>query len=103
EDNHVMFKLRSDSASIVSGAERALFEDQNSRAYIGDLFDLTSKRIGFLGRGFDQPATARTLALAAGVPGAADIPARAQLMMGFTSTQTQALGPDNIPSFETLP
>jgi hypothetical protein len=24
-------------------------------------------------------------------------------MMGFTSTQTQALGPDNIPSFETLP
>jgi hypothetical protein len=23
--------------------------------------------------------------------------------MGFTSTQTQALGPDNIPSFETLP
>jgi hypothetical protein len=24
-------------------------------------------------------------------------------MMGFTSTQTQALGPDNIPSFETIP
>src|SRR6185312_9654447 len=30
------------------------------------------------------------------------IPDNAQLMMGFTSTQTQALGPDNIPSFETL-
>jgi hypothetical protein len=52
EDNHVMFKFRSDSSSIVSGAERALFDDQNSGAYIGDLFDLTSKRIGFLGRGF---------------------------------------------------
>ena len=29
-------------------------------------------------------------------------PTDAQLMMGFTSTQTQALGPDNIVSFETL-
>jgi hypothetical protein len=103
EDNHVMFKFRSDSSDIVSGAERALFEDQNSRAYIGDLFDLTSKRIGFLGRGFDKPSLAKTLALAAGVAGATAIPDRAQLMMGFTSTQTQALGPDNIPSFETLP
>ncbi|GAA3346887.1 hypothetical protein GCM10020358_59620 [Amorphoplanes nipponensis] len=103
EDNHVMFKFRSDSSAIVSGAERALFEDQNSKAYIGDLFDLTSKRIGFLGRGFDKPSIGRTLALAAGVPGAGSIPDRAQLMMGFTSTQTQALAPDNIPSFETLP
>ena len=103
EDNHVMFKFRSDSSSIVSGAERALFEDQNSKAYIGDLFDLTSKRIGFLGRGFSRPSIGRTLALAAGVPGAADIPDRSQLMMGFTSTQTQALAPDNLPSFETLP
>jgi hypothetical protein len=103
EDNHVMFKFRSDSSSIVSGAERALFEDQNNRAYIGDLFDLTSKRIGFLGRGFDRPSLAKTLAVAAGVAGATAIPDRAKLMMGFTSTQTQALGPDNIPSFETLP
>jgi len=102
EDNHVMFKFRSDSSTIVSGAERALFDDQNSGAYIGDLFDLTSKRIGFLGRGFGNPSIGKTLALAAGVPGADKIPANAQLMMGFTSTQTQALGPDNIPSFETL-
>jgi len=103
EDNHVMFKLRSDSASIVSGAERALFDDQNSGAYIGDLFDLTSKRIGFLGRGFGSPSIAKALATAAQVPGADKIPNDAQLMMGFTSTQTQALGPSNIPSFETLP
>nr|WP_296076148.1 hypothetical protein [uncultured Actinoplanes sp.] len=102
EDNHVMVKFRSDSSAIVSGAERALFDDQNSGAYIGDLFDLTSKRIGFLGRGFGNPSIAKSLATAAGVPGADRIPANAQLMMGFTSTQTQALGPDNIPSFETL-
>jgi hypothetical protein len=102
EDNHVMFKFRSDSSAIVSGAERALFEDQNSGAYIGDLFDLTSKRIGFLGRGFGTPTIGKQLALTAGVDGAEQIPDRAQLYMGFTSTQTQALGPDNLPSFETL-
>jgi hypothetical protein len=36
------------------------------------------------------------------VPGADQIPDNSQLMLGFTSTQTQALGPDNLPSFETL-
>jgi hypothetical protein len=102
EENHVMFKIRSDSQSIVQGAEKALFENQNSGAYIGDLFDLTSKRIGFLGRGFNQPSAAKSLALEADIPGAADIPDRSQLMMGFTSTQTNALAPDNLPSFETL-
>jgi hypothetical protein len=102
EDNHVMFKFRSDSSSIVSGAEAALFDNQNSGAYIGDLFDLTSKRIGFLGRGFGTPTVGKRLALAAGVEGAEQIPDDAQLFMGFTSTQTQALGPDNLPSFETL-
>jgi hypothetical protein len=102
EDDHVMFKFRSDASSIVSGAERALFDDQNSGAYVGDLFDLTSKRIGFLGRGFGSRSIGKQLALAAGVAGADKIPEAAQLMLGFTSTQTQALGPDNIPSFETL-
>jgi len=102
EDNHVMFKIRSDSNSIVKGVEAALFDNPNSGAYIGDLFDLTSKRIGFLGRGFGSRSIGKQLALAAGVAGADLIPDNAQLMMGFTSTQTQALGPDNIPSFETL-
>jgi hypothetical protein len=102
EANHVMFKFRSDSSAIVAGAERALFEDQNSGAFIGDLFDLTSKRMGFLGRGFGSPSVGKQLAKQAGVEGWEQIPDRAQLMMGFTSTQTQALGPDNIPSFETL-
>lgn len=103
EDNHLMFKIRSDSSSIVQSVESALFDNPNSGAYIGDLFDLTSKRVGFLGRGFGTTSVGKSLALAAGVPGADQIPDRAQLMLGFTSTQTAALGPDNIPSFETLP
>jgi hypothetical protein len=103
EDNHLMFKIRSDSSDILRSVESALFDDPHSGAYIGDLFDLTSKRMGFLGRGFGTTSVGKTLALAAGVPGAASIPDRAQLMLGFTSTQTGALGPDNIVSFETLP
>jgi hypothetical protein len=102
EDNHVAFKIRSDQQSIVQSVETQLFADPNSGAYVGDLFDLTSKRIGFAGRGFGTTSAAKTLALAAGAPGAASIPDRAQLMMGFTSTQPDALGPDNIVSFETL-
>jgi hypothetical protein len=103
EDNHVAFKLRSDSQSILQSAERALFEDPTSKLYVGDLLDLTSKRIGFLGRGFGRSSVAKQLALQHGVPGAESIPDDSQLLMGFTSTQTAALGPDNIPSFETLP
>src|SRR6266568_1405912 len=49
EDNHVMVKLRSDSSDILRSVEGALFDNPNSGAYIGDLFDLTSKRMGFLG------------------------------------------------------
>jgi hypothetical protein len=82
--------------------ESMLFDDQRSGAFLGDLFDVTSKRVGFLGRGFGTTSVAKQLAMAAGVPGADRIPDRAQLMMGFTSTQTAALGPGNIPSFETL-
>jgi hypothetical protein len=102
EDNHVAFKIRSDKQSIVQSIETQLFADPNSGAYIGDLFDLISKRIGFAGRGFGTTSAAKTLALAAGVSDADKIPDRAQLMMGFTSTQPDALGPDNIVSFETL-
>lgn len=102
EDNHVSFKIRSNSASIVQSVETQLFGDPASGAYVGDLLQLTSKRVGFLGRGFGTTSVAKQLALAAGVPGAASIPDRTQLMLGFTSTQVAALGPDNIPSFETL-
>jgi hypothetical protein len=102
EDNHVAFKIRSDSQTIIRSVESQLFDDPNSRAYVGDLFDLTSKRIGFLGRGFGTKSAMKTLATAAGVDGSSSIPDRAQLSLGFTSTQTAALPPDNLPSFETL-
>jgi hypothetical protein len=103
EDNHVAIKLRSDSADILRSVERQLFDDPTSRAYVGDILEVTSKRIGFLGRGFGTASAGKALARAAGVPGADLIPDRAQLMLGFTSTQTQALGPGNLVNFETLP
>jgi hypothetical protein len=103
EENHVVFKLRSDSQTILQNVERSLFEDSTSKLYVGDLFQLTSKRVGFLGRGFDKPSVSKQLALQNNVPGADLIPDKSQLMLGFTSTQTAALGPDNIVSFETLP
>jgi hypothetical protein len=103
ESNHVMFLLRSDSQSNIAAAEHALFEDQSSPAYIGDLLSITSVRKGFVGRGFGTPSIAKQLALAAGVTGAELIPDKAQLAMGFTSTQKGALAPDNLVSFETMP
>jgi len=84
ENNHVMLKLRSDSQDILRQVETALFDDATNKAYVGDLFDLTSKRIGFLGRGFGTTSVGKTLAMAAGVPGADQIPDNAQLMLGFT-------------------
>ncbi|HST67400.1 MAG TPA: hypothetical protein VLM05_19665 [Mycobacteriales bacterium] len=102
EDNHVALKIRSDSSAILQSVEQQLFADVGGPAYVGDLLQLTSKRIGFLGRGFGTTSVVKQLALAAGVPGADRIPDKAQLSMGFTSTQVEALGLDNIVSFETL-
>ena len=103
EENHVAFKFRSDDQGILQRVERQLFEDKTSRSYVGDLFELTSKRIGFVGRGFGTKSVGKQLALTAGVAGAGKIPDNSQLMLGFTSTQHAALGADNIASFETLP
>jgi hypothetical protein len=103
EDNHLVFKFRSDSQAILTSVEGALLTNQNSGAFVGNLFDLTSQRVGFLGRGFGTPSIAKQLALQAGVADADKVPDNSQLMLGFTSTQTAALGPDNIVSFETLP
>ena len=103
EQNDVVFKFRSDSQEILRSTERALFEDTRSRAYVGDLFELQSKRMGFVGRGFGTTSVGKQLALQHGVAGASLIPDNSQLMMGFTSTQHAALGADNIASFETLP
>ena len=68
EDNHVMFKFRSDSQTILRTVESQLFENAKSGAYIGDLFDLTSKRMGFAGRGFGVLSQGKTLAAAAQPP-----------------------------------
>ncbi len=103
EQNAVVFLFRSDSQATVAAAERALFEDETSPAYVGDLFALTSVRKGFVGRGFGSRSIAKQLALAANIPGADQIPDQAQLMMGFTSTQHGALAPGNLVSFETVP
>jgi hypothetical protein len=104
EDNHVAIKIRSDISDNVSSVENQLFTP-GGRAYVGDILKLTSKRVGFAGKGFGTQSVAKQMALAASPPvaGADKIPDNAQLMMGFTSTQADALGPDRIPSFETLP
>ena len=70
EDNHVAFKLRSDSSSILQSVESQLFDDSSSPAYVGDLFAVSSKRVGFLGRGFGTTSAAKTLAESVGVAGA---------------------------------
>jgi len=102
EQNDVAFKLRSDSSDILDKVEKQLFFDPNSPDHLGKYFTLTSKRIGFLGRGFGTTSAAKALAVKAKLKGADSIPDKSQLMMGFTSTQGNALGPDNIPSLETL-
>jgi hypothetical protein len=102
EDNEFLLMIRSDSLITLDSVKGALFRDSAKNGYIGDLFEVTSERTGFVGRGFDRPSVAKQLALKAGVAGADKIPDRSQLMMGFTSTQQAALGPGNIANFETL-
>jgi hypothetical protein len=103
EENDLFFLMRSDDQSIIAAAEIALFEDQSSAAYVGDLFSLTSVRKGFVGRGFGSRSVAKQLAQAAGILGADSIPDDAQLMMGFTSTQQGALAPGKLVNFESMP
>jgi hypothetical protein len=63
----------------------------------------TTIRRGFVGGGFDGGrALPRSIAEAAGVPGAELIPEQAELFLGFTSTQRAALGPGRIANIETL-
>src|SRR3954447_7289647 len=101
EDNEVMIMIRSDSPLVLDDVKSKLLK-AGSVSYIGNIINVTSVRSGFVGRGFDKPSTAKRLALKAGVAGAGKIPDSSQLLMGFTSTQRAALGPDNIASFETL-
>ncbi|MFL5982834.1 MAG: hypothetical protein ACJ74D_09215 [Gaiellaceae bacterium] len=90
EENEVAVLLRSDSRDHVAHAARLLFDDL-------DAFDVTSIRRGFVGGGLPKK-----MSMAAGVPGADLVPAGAQLFLGFTSTQKDALGPTRIANHETL-
>jgi hypothetical protein len=98
EQNDVAFFFRSDDREHITTVSSDLFAD------VGDLFELTSIRRGFMGGGFHGGRSLpKQMALAAGVPGAELIPDSAELFLGFTSTQKAALGPPGITNFETLP
>ena len=96
EENDVAVLLRSDSSDHLADAARLLFDDLA-------VFEVTSIRKGFVGGGFGgRRSLPKKVAVAAGVPGADLIPDSAQLFLGFTSTQKDALGPRRIVNFETL-
>jgi len=96
EENDVAVLLRSDSSDHLADAARLLFDDLS-------VFEVTSIRKGFVGGGFGgRRSLPKKVAVAAGVPGADLIPESAQLFLGFTSTQKDALGPRRIVNFETL-
>jgi len=88
EENDVAILLRSDSRDHLAHAAGVLDFP---------FLNVTSIRRGFVGGGLPKK-----LALAAGVPGADLVPESAQLFLGFTSTQKDALGPRLIANHETL-
>jgi hypothetical protein len=90
EENEVVVLLRSDSRDHIDDAANSLFKEHS-------LFDVTSIRRGFVGGGLPKK-----MSMAAGVPGADLVPETAQLFLGFTSTQKDALGPRLIANHETL-
>jgi hypothetical protein len=90
EENEVAVLLRSDSQKHIADAAQALFTKLS-------LFDVTSIRRGFVGGGLPKK-----MSMVAGVPGADLVPDEAQLFLGFTSTQKDALGPRLIANHETL-
>jgi hypothetical protein len=96
EENDVAVLLRSDQLDHVTEAAKELFDGLG-------LFEVTSIRKGFAGGGFEGARSLpKQMAIAAGVPGAELIPDTAELFLGFTSTQSQGLGPRKIANFETL-
>jgi hypothetical protein len=96
EENDVAVLLRSDSSHHLAEAARVLFDELS-------VFEVTSIRKGFVGGGFGgRRSLPKKLAVAADIPGADLIPESAQLFLGFTSTQKDALGPRRIVNFETL-
>jgi hypothetical protein len=96
EENDLAVLLRSDQLDHIADGAKTLFD------HLG-VFDVTSIRKGFAGGGFDGgQGLPKKMAVAAGVPGAELIPDGAELFLGFTSTQSQGLGPRKIANLETL-
>ena len=88
EQNDLAILLRSDSLDHLAHAAGVLHLH---------FLDVTSIRRGFVGGGLPKK-----MSMAAGVPGADLVPEAAQLFLGFTSTQKDALGPRLIANHETL-
>ena len=102
EANEVAVLLRSDSPAHIQAGMDALFGTKSGQA--GWLFQVTSIRRGFAGGGFyGKQGLPSQMARAARIPGAEYIPPTAELFMGFTSTQHNALGPGVIANMESLP
>ena len=96
EKNDVAVLLRSDSLEHIAEGANALFDELR-------VLEATSIRKGFAGGGFGaQRSLPKRMAMAAGVAGADLIPDRAELFLGFTSTQAANLGPGRIANLETL-
>ncbi len=106
EHNDISFHFKSDFNEHISDVIRALFHPGThflnsipvENVYVGDLFNMTSIRRGFAGRGMP-----RTIARRLRIPGADKIPAGAMLFMGFTSSHVHGLAQGKLPSFETIP
>ena len=101
EDNDVVVVMASDSADNISSAYDAIF-----KGGLADLFSVTSIRQGFvdatkLASESGQSLT-KQVAMKYKLPSAASIPDRAELFLGFTSTQVAALGPGVIANLESL-
>lgn len=102
ETNDIAVLLRSDSFDHIQAGMDALFGTKPGQA--GALFQVTSIRRGFAGGGFyGKQSLPSRIARAARIPGAEYIPPTAELFMGFTSTQQNALGPGLIANMESLP
>lgn len=101
ESNDVAVIVASDSLVHVNTIISTIFDGPAA-----SLFRVTSIRRGFVDAsrlGTQQQSLTKQFAVAAGVAGASSIPDQAELFLGFTSTQSNALAPSNVPSLETLP
>lgn len=98
EQNDLAIRMASDSLDHIAHATALL--DQET----GDLFDVTSIRLGFVGGGFGGGRSLpKQMATAAKIPGAESIPESAELFLGFNSSQQKALGPTSIANLEAIP